>query len=241
MTDAPNGELGGVVQPPPAGNLADWVLPGSVPVTLGQIARQDPRLAAALLPPEQPRPGDLSGHGAGSLALGNLLTFDACPAFMWKIIPICATFVSTEPKTIPAQVASLITRDLWVRKITYTVRRPNAFAGSIFKAQSDHFNALNPNVDFNLLIRSYFEYVIASDPTPLETIGMVFECVCPIGFVLGCAASIEATFTLLRALAEDEIPYNVCIVFHTITLPRQYNIGLDLAITALASRGVCCG
>jgi hypothetical protein len=237
MTD-PQDRAGGLIQPPPA-QLGDWVLPGPGNVTLGQVALADPRLAAALLPPEKGS-GGLSGHGQGGILPGGGFGIDACPAFVWKLIDICADFTTTEPKTISAQVTSVITRDLWVRKITYTVRRPNAFAGSIFKAQSDHFNKLNPNVDFTLTIHSYFDYVITADPTPLENIEMVFECVCPIGFVIGCALSIEATYTLLRALAADEVPYNVCITLHTITLPRSYNVAFDVALAALASRGVCC-
>jgi hypothetical protein len=216
------------------------VLPGGL--TLGQVAAFDPKLAAALLPPT-PQKRDEFGVGAhvGIESLDQLaLLADPCPAFMLKSIPICGTFTSTEPKTIPAQFGTLITRDLWVRKITYTVRRPNAFAGSIFKAQSDVNNALNPNVDFTLTVKSFTDYVIASTPTPLESLELVFECVCPIGFVLGCAATIQADFTLRRALAADEVPYEVCIVIWAITLPRSYNISLEIAIAALAARGIDC-
>jgi hypothetical protein len=223
------------------GGLRDLVLPGGL--TLGQVAAVDPRLAAALLP-QMPQRRDEFGVGSHSIeSLDQLaLLQDPCPAFMLKAIPICGTFTSTEPKTIPAQFGTLITRDLWIRKITYTVRRPNAFAGSIFKAQSDVNNALNPNVDFTLTVKSFTDYAIVSTPTPLETLDLVFECVCPIGFVLGCAATIQADFTLRRALAADEVPYEVCIVFWAITLPRSYNISLEVAIAALAARGIdCCG
>lgn len=220
---------GGLVQPADR----DLVLPGGN-VTLGQVAAFDPRLAATLLP-VRPTP-NVAIESLDALAV----LADPCPAFMLKSVPICASFTSTEPKSIPAQFGSLITRDLWIRRITYTVRRPNAFAGSIFKAQSDVFNAKNPNVDFTLTVKSFTDYVIASTPTPLETLELVFECVCPIGFVLGCAATIEAEFTLRRALAADEVPYEVCIVFWAITLPRSYNISLEVAVAALAARGIGC-
>jgi hypothetical protein len=221
---------------PKGQGLSDWILPGG-DITLGQVARSDPRLAAALLPPQVQG----EGVGVGGHNPLDLITLaDTCPAFIWRPLNICATFTTTEPKTIKGQVEGIITRDLWIRKVVYTVRRPNAFAGSIFKAQSDHFNKLNPNVDFTLIVRSYFDYVISPDPTPLENIEMVFECVCPIGFVIGCAATIEADFTLRRALAADEIPYEVCITLHAITLPRRYDIGLQVAVAALAAQGVCC-
>jgi len=236
MNDSPKEKPSGLIQPV----AADFVLPGGN-LTLGQVAAYDPRLAACILPAAQPRRDVGVGMHSGLADLDALaLLADPCPAFMLKAIPICATFTSTEPKTIPAQFGTLITRDLWIRKITYTVRRPNAFAGSIFKAQSDVNNALNPNVDFRLTVKSFTDYVIASEPTPLETLQLVFECVCPIGFVLGCAATIEADFTLRRTLAAEEIPYEVCIVFWAITLPRSYNISLEVAIAALAARGIGC-
>jgi len=234
MTDSPKEKTGG---------LGQLVLPGPGNLTLGQVAAANPRLAAALLPPMPERQQDrgLGSHGVSIDSLADLaLLQDPCPAFTLKAIPVCATFTSTEPKTIPAQFGTLITRDLWIRKITYTVRRPNAFAGSIFKAQSDVFNAQNPNVDFTLTVKSFTDFVIASEPTPLETLELVFECVCPIGFVLGCAASIAANFTLRRALAADEVPYEVCIVFWAITLPRRFDISLEVAIAALTARGIDC-
>jgi hypothetical protein len=235
MTDSSKEKPAGLIEP----MGPNFILPGGV--TLGQVAAHDPRLAAALLPPPSPRRDVGVGMHDGFADIDALALFaDTCPAFMLKSVPICASFTSTEPKTIPAQFGSLITRDLWVRKITYTVRRPNAFAGSIFKAQSDVNNRLNPNVDFRLTVKSFTDYVIASEPTPLETIELVFECVCPIGFVLGCAATIEADFTLRRALAADEIPYEVCIVIWAITLPRRYDISLEIAIAALAARGIGC-
>lgn len=220
--------------------LRDWVLPGPGNLTLGQVALADPRLAAALVPLHQggAGDGDLAGHG-GPLDLLNS-QMDGCPAFVWRPVNICGTFTSTEPKTIQAQIAGVLTKDLWIRKVTYTVRRPLAFAGSIFKAQSDHFNKLNPNVDWTLTVRSFFDYVISPDPTPLENIEMVFECVCPIGFVIGCATTIDAWFTLRRALASDEVPYEVCITLHAVTLPRRYDIGLQVAVAVLAAQGVCC-
>jgi hypothetical protein len=223
-----------------AGRLGDWVVPGSPNLTLAQVAHADPRLAAAMLPPRAERQG--VGVGAHDLPfiIGGIA--DGCPAYVLKSINLCASFTSTAPSTITAQPDSgfVLTRDIWVRKLTYTVRRPNAFAGSIFKAQSDVNNALNPNVDFTLIVRSYADYVIASDPTPLETLPLVFECVCPIGFVVSCATTFEAFFTLRRTLAADEIPYEVCLTLWGITIPRRYDVAIEAAIAALVARGVDC-
>jgi hypothetical protein len=128
---------------------------------------------------------------------------------------------------------------MWVRSVTYTVKRPNAFAGNIFKAQSDYFNSLNPNIDFQLTIKSYCQYVIAPDFTPLENIEQVFECVCPAGFVLGCSTNILAEFVNTRDFANDEIPTIVAVTLHAMRLPTLWGqCGFDDAVAALKEFGL---
>lgn len=39
--------------------------------------------------------------------------------------------------------------NFWKHRVTYTVQRPNAFAGNIFKTQS----AFQPNVNFTLTVK----------------------------------------------------------------------------------------
>lgn len=232
---------------PITSSLAHWSLGGGL--TLGQVAVSDPRLAFALLP-QSPTGGDVSLSDVLSAAADQC---GGCP-LPWRILPICSSFLSASSCAPPAGAgitegtckveasSDAILRDLWIRKITYTVRRPLAFANSIFKAQSDHSNKLNPNIDFTFRVQSTFgDFVFTADPTPIETIEDVFECVCPIGFVIPALAVIKAEFFLRRDLAPDEIPTEVCIVLHGVQLARRYNVELALAVTTLAARGVDCG
>lgn len=147
----------------------------------------------------------------------------------------CDSFINAKMDDPPT------TSEMWVRKITYTVKRPNAFAGNIFKAQSDYYNRLNPNIDFTLLINSYCKYVIAPDPTPLENIEEVFECVCPIGFVLGCATNITSRMVLTRdySTTDGEIPAEVVITLSAVRLPTSYGAcSIERAVEALTSCGI---
>lgn len=186
------------------------------------------------------RPGDLSTVRIGNLGICDIACQDPALAYALlqpiihgervgvynglEIVNLIGEFTSgTADQTIPARQSGVISGDFWLRKVTYTVRRPNAFAGSILKAQSDHFNKENPNVDFQLLINTGLgcKYVIASDPTPLENIEIAFEC-CPVQIVLGCSASFAASFTLNRALASDEVPYEVVISLYGMVIPGIY-------------------
>ena len=179
---------------------------------LGDVACYDARLAYTLLQ---------SGAGAGGYVdVGG-----------WETITLLGRWeAGAANQTVNGQQLGNIDADLWVRKVVHTVRRPNAFAGSIFKAQSDWFNAKNPNIDFTLLIQSYCRYLIAPQPTPLENIELAFECVCPAGLVLKCGTNIVATFTNLRAFSSDngEVPTEAAITLHVTRLPRGVYESCDL-------------
>lgn len=177
-------------------------LPSSIagPMTLGMVAECNPKLAYALLE---------SGRAPGGwVDTGG-----------WEIINVTGSFNdTTADQCVPGIFEGLVEVDFWVQKVSYTVQRPNAFAGSIFKAQSDVYNALNPNIMFKLIIKNWCEYVISPDPTPLENIVMAF---CnPTGLILRCSAGISAEFCLTRALAADEIPTRPIITLHGLRLPR---------------------
>jgi hypothetical protein len=199
---------------------------GPSAIGLGEVARCDPQLAHALIRP------DLLGWGEPSCGWG------------WEIINLTGRFVDTtadQPNVI-GQLNGIVEADLWVRKVTYTVRRPNAFPGNIFKAQSDYFNSQNPNIDFTLTVKSYCRYVISDTFTPLENIEQTFECVCPVGFVLGCSSQMTAQFINRRALAVDENPTEAIISFHAIRLPTRYDsCSIEKAVQALQEQGILQG
>lgn len=161
-------------------------------MTLGEIAFADPKLAYTLM-------------NAGKVSLGGYVDTGG-----WEIINVGATFgVPANPglinslaenppqETVPAdtivkgQLFGTVEADLWIRKVTYTVRRPLAYTGNIFKSQSDYFNALNPNINFQMTINSYSRYVISDDFMPLENIGMAFEASSPAGIVMRFSSSVQ--------------------------------------------------
>jgi len=165
---------------------------------------------------------------------------EASGGWGWEIINLVGRFNDgAANQSVQGQLTGIVETDLWVRKVTYTVQRPNAFAGNIFKAQSDWYNRLNPNINFTLSVKSYARYMISPEPTPLENIEQVFECVCPIGFVLGCSTQMSAFFTNLRAFAADEVPTIATITMHAIRLPTRYDsCGVNQAVTALQKYGL---
>ena len=170
---------------------------------LGDIALFDPVLAYTLL--------------AGAMAPGGYVDVGG-----WEVLNLVGRFESGAANTVvPGDFNGIIEADLWVRKVTYTVRRPNAFAGNVLKAQSDYYNAKNPNIDFTLTVNSYCRYLISPQQTPLENIEMAFEANAPAGMVLRCSSRIDAQYTLLRALADDEIPTEAVITLHATRLPNN--------------------
>lgn len=192
---------------------------------LGDIAQVDPRLAYVLVKSGQLAPGGYVDTGG------------------WEIINLKGVFESSEAnQSVKGQLFGIVEADLWVRRVTYTVRRPLAFAGNIFKAQSDYFNKLNPNIDFTLLINSYNRYVISPQETPLENIETVFEAVAPAGLILRSAANIVATFSNTRALTtgkDGEVPTEAIISLHATRLPTGMygSCDHDMSVALLREMG----
>lgn len=193
-------------------------------LTLGEVAQHDPRLAAALLQ----APG-MVGEGGTIWATGG-----------WELLDVDATFNDvTANQSVSGDSSGIVETDLWVRSLKYTVERPLAFAGSIFKAQSDYFNSLNPNITLQLIVNSYCRYFISPDFTPLQNIIESFECDCPAGLVFSCGGSIDATFSNRRALAADEVPTIVTLTFSAIRLPPGLysSCSYGAAVEMLRARG----
>lgn len=175
------------------------------PMWLGDIGQFDPNLAMTLL-----QCGKIDSSGYADIG-------------GWEMISLVGRWTSTAAdQNVEGQINGVVTSDMWIRKVMYTVRRPLAFPGSVFKAQSDYYNAKNPNIDFQLTINSYARYLISPEFSPLENIETAFECVCPVGLVLRCSASIKALFTNLRAFAADENPTEAIITMHGTRLPSEY-------------------
>lgn len=157
----------------------------------------------------------------------------------WEVLSLTGTWGGpTNTADIPANTGinailtppGIVEADLWVRKVTYTVRRPVAFPnGGVFRAQSDYFNSLNPNIDATLLVNSFCRYWISPAPTPLELIPEAFSYACPAGLVFRCSANVESsmhnTRTFLAVNGETEV--TATITFHCLRLPAGIYGGCD--------------
>lgn len=191
--------------PPPNYALVPEVQPREV-FSLGQIARANPRLAYTLLK------GQVGEVDSG----GNIWITGG-----WEVFDVPATWTSAAAnQMIQGDTGGIVEVEMWILDVKYTVQRPNAFAGSVLKAQSDFYNSLNPNIDAQVIINSYCRYVISQQFTPIENLRERFDkcCFMP-GIILSCSGSIEANFTNIRALAADEIPTIVTLTFSGIRLP----------------------
>jgi hypothetical protein len=222
-------------------------------IDLRQLAFRDPRLVIALL-------GGVQGSERWNGRLGErecaVISPDMigwgipdCGAYGWQIVNLRGAFGSTDVlgnlvdvaagTTIPAPQSGTLDADFWVREVTYSVERFDAFANSALKAQSDYYNSLQPSVDFSLIVKGLCQYLIADTPTPLQNIRQMFECACPWGMVVGCNTTITANLTLRRTLTAADAPTEITITFHGIRLPTSYSsCTLDVARKALQAIGL---
>ncbi len=191
-----------------------------VPTWIQDTAYFDPRLAWLLL----------------SCGRGNCIAPSG-----WEILNIEGRWDSGAANTtVEGHLSDRLDTDVWVRLVTYTVRRPNFLPGSTWKAQSDYYNMKNPNIAFEMQIKSFCNYFIAQNPTPLENIGIKFECVCPAGLVLKCNSQIRVRYTNLRVFTEEEVPVEAIISLHGVTLPPNLYTSCDVptAIANLQNAGI---
>lgn len=207
------------------------------PSTIGELAVFDPRLAYTLAS---------CADGDCDTSRVYLPTDSEWATGGWEIINLKGTFTSGAAGTsVQAQMFGIVAADLWVRRVTYTVKLPNV-AGNLLSPQYAYYNRLNPNIDFTLLINSYCRYTISPELTPLENIETVFECVCPAGIVLGATSNMSASLQLTRTYSDGtngsiaEVPLSVVISFHATRLPNKvYNTVDDArAMKYLRDRGL---
>jgi len=205
------------------------------------IAQYDPRLALTM------------AYGGAFAPKGVILGGIAAAVGGWEILTLRAVFQSgTVNQTIPVTLPDVAEVDMWVRDIRATVRRPNYFPGNPLRDIANTAYAQNPDIDFTLEVKTWCNFAISLDPVPLGLIAETFECVCPVGLVLTCGASIIGSFTNTRALVDpDEIPTEVTVALHVTRLPRSNcyaQIDIATALSVLKDRKIlpdvdvgCCG
>lgn len=111
--------------------------------------------------------------------------------------------------------------DFYVVDIRSTVQRPNAFAGNIFKAQSDVFNAQQSGIWVQLQVVGGTpgnKYLINEYLMPLEMIappisGSACSAICGTHAVLRYTQNVRIGAVLRRAYPENELPLIMAVTF----------------------------
>lgn len=157
-------------------------------------------------------------------------------------------FVTGEKdKPVQGTFPTTLGEDFCVVDIRSTVRRPLYAAGSIFKPQSDFYNALSSGVD---LVKTEVvggtpgrKYIINDDQCALEMVapnanGQGRSVICGLDAVLDYSQTIKSQAVLTRELAGDEIPIEVQVAFLGWSLGCQgYFMQRGSAIDQLRSLG----
>ncbi len=135
-------------------------------------------------------------------------------------ITLVTSSALTAGQVLSAYLDEPMGQDFFVTDMRSTVNRPLAFAGSIFKAQSDVFNSQNPNIDCRLTVQGGnpgAQYVINGNFTPLELLAppIAGATASPVmcNFTLRHMQTVKAEFVFNRALGEGENPTSVSIIF----------------------------
>ena len=150
-------------------------------------------------------------------------------------------------KPLQGTFPTTLGEDFYVVDIRSTVRRPLYAAGSLYKAQSDYFNALSPGVD---LVKTEVvggtpgrKYIINDDQCALELIAPNANAqgksiICGMDAVLDYTQTIKAMAVLTRPYAADELPLEVQIGFLGWSLGCQGYFKMPQAEALSALRGL---
>jgi len=158
-----------------------------------------------------------------------LLAADAQTPQVYSIRYVFASGAADTPGQ--AYLDQSISDDFWVHELIYQVRRPNAFAGSMWKAEIDVAYALNPYVDVTLNIQGGYarcEWMLNGVRTPIENIARPAssgqassKLAWPFGWVMTFTQTVRGDFLLARALGPDEGTLEVILSFHGLRLGCQ--------------------
>ena len=120
---------------------------------------------------------------------------------MYQMVATYVTGAQNQPP-IMTSLPKPIGCDFYVRDMCFTIRRPNAFKGSVFKAQSDAMNMFDSGINVRLTVDGCPKYTITDDAVPLELAARpaTLPDGCCISFPLTATQVLRAIFTLSRNL-----------------------------------------
>ena len=178
---------------------------------LDEIAAVNPRLAVALLRSNPQLP---------------------------QVYSLTVEFTSGAPDVpVSAQFDSPVTEDFWVYKTEFQVQQPEAFPGSIFRAQQQYYNALNPNIMASFTVSGGvgLPWLFSSAPLPVEALaspmtgpGGEGRYGCCSNFVMFFPQTLKGTFWFSRQYDVAEVPTVLTITFAGLTLGCKNYGGLTI-------------
>lgn len=123
--------------------------------------------------------------------------------------------------------------DFYVTKEpTYTIHRPNAFVGSVFKGDSDWKNCGIPYVSIRHELENCVDLAINTQFSAIETVWHPAIGAGPDAefdpWLIPAIATIYAEFQLTKRLAEDEIPYTVEVAWKGHVLTGCMNLAIGI-------------
>lgn len=143
---------------------------------------------------------------------------------------------------IELALPSMIAEDFFITDLVSEVERPSAFAGSIFKAQSDVNNAMNPGIHAKFQVTggpAGSKYLINENYAPLQLVAPNVNSgrkspLCSQNFVLQYAQSLKGSIVLRRTYTQDELPTLVTVAMVGWSLGCQQFDGITEVVARAA-------
>lgn len=170
--------------------------------------------------------------------------------FIPRMFQITCTFdTGAAGDILEGELHDQMASDAWIRSCEYTIRAPRSYTGNPLKPMYDAFGKLAPYVDVDLYttgLHPIQNLHITEDWCPLELAAKAAQTSDPYRTMFGDYFVIEKwqnfrlRMRLARALADDEIPYEVTLAFKVDQIDgcTFCELNNDAVISALTSAGI---
>jgi len=159
-----------------------------------------------------------------------------------RSIQVAWDVVDAENEILGAKFPDKLFQMFWVWDLAYTVRRPNANAGVFGKLEQDYYAARMPYIDVSMRMVGREKFTITEGYQPIEDVmGPAANANRRnAAWILTADSNVSIDLINRRAFSEDEIPYQVNIVFSGMELSgcELPGCGYDEAVCYLRNNGV---
>jgi hypothetical protein len=150
--------------------------------------------------------------------------------------------VDAENPILGAMFSDKMFQMFWVWDMSYALRRPDANDGVFGKLQQDWYAARAPYIDVNIRMTGREKFHITDGYVPIETImgATPTNNRRNSAWILTADSNVAIDAINRRAFAEDEIPYQLRIVFSGLELSgcELPGCGYDEAVCYLRTHGI---